>query len=104
MSDLSSLLPNQEALLKRFAFIKNDVLRTNLAVTYRHVIFLMNLQDEHTLPGPILQSIYKDIILHTGMIIESCVHHLLSKYFESDKEKKNNIMPEIWIEDSCKIL
>jgi hypothetical protein len=99
--DIVSHIPSQEALEKRFLFIENDILRTNLVIAFRYIIFLIVLEDENVLPGAISYSIYKNIILYTATIVESCIHYCLKKNIESGAVKSPEIMPWEWKNDSC---
>lgn len=69
-------IPDQSKLEERFAFIKDDTLRTNIVITFRYIIFLIELEQKQQLPGPIIYTIYKDMIVQTGTVVESCVHYI----------------------------
>ena len=84
-SSLNITVPLQQDLEKRFEFINDKTLRTNIALTFKYIIFLINLEDEYELPGTILYSIYKDIILYTAVVIESCIHHCLKQFISNGK-------------------
>jgi len=82
---ISEKVPTVEALEGRFLFINDDTLRSNIAIAFQYIIFLITLDEESELQGPITYSIYKNIILHTATIIESCVHYCLKEYINNDK-------------------
>lgn len=97
-------IPDQTLLEKRFIFIKDSTLKTNTIITLRYIIFLINLEREESLPGPIIYSMYKDIIVQTATIIEACVHYTLKQFIEQDKVKSSEVMTEEWKEEKCEIL
>lgn len=99
-----NILPNQEKFEERFGFIQDEILRTNLAIVLRYIIFLINLERYNNLPGPILYSLYKDMIVQTASIVESCTHYVVRRYLDSNTEKNSEIMDNLWIEERSKIL
>jgi len=103
-SSLNITVPLQQDLEKRFEFINDKTLRSNIALTFKYIIFLINLEDEYELPGTISYSIYKDIILHTAIVIESCIHHCLNQFISNGKVKESTILPSGWKYKSCKEL
>jgi len=82
---ISEKVPAVEALEGRFLFIENDTLRSNISIAFQYIIFLITLDEETELQGPITYSIYKDIIVHTATIIESCLHYCLNEYVKAGK-------------------
>lgn len=102
LKDIS--IPEQIELEKRFEFIQDSTLRTNLAITFRYIIFLIGLTEHEPLPGPILYSIYKDMIVQTATIVESTTHYLLKSFIEAEKIKSSEVMDEEWKEEKCSIL
>ena len=83
-------IPEVEYLESRFVFIENATLKTNLSISLQYVTFLIMVEEEFTLQGPISYSLYKNIILHTASIVEGTLHHLLEaliKRKEIDSEK-----------------
>ncbi len=103
-SSLNITVPLQQDLEKRFEFINNKTLRTNIALTFKYIIFLINLEDEYELPGTISYSIYKDIILYTATIIESCIHYCLKQYIYTKEIKASDVLPLEWKYKDCKEL
>lgn len=96
-------IPAQNVLEKRFSFVKNDVLRVNISLVFRYIIFLIGLlENSKKLPGSIIYSINKDIIISTAAIIESCIHHCVHQYIDKDIIKSENIMSFSWKDKSCK--
>jgi len=77
----------------RFSFIDNPTLKTNIAISFQYIVFLIALDDELELKDTsIASSIYKDMIVQTGTIIESCIHHCLKKYIDNGKVTIEDVM------------
>jgi hypothetical protein len=94
---LRAKIPSVPELEGRFSFIDDQTLRSNIAISFQYVIFLIALIDELGLENTsISSSIHKDMIVHTGSIIESCIHHCLKKYIETGKVKSEDVMPTGW--------
>lgn len=104
LNDLTHLLPNQTAIETRFSFIDDEVLRTNTVITFRYIIFLINLEQENEIPGPIKYSLYKDMIIHTGTVIESCIQYTLRKFIDNGVIRSSDVMKMKWVEERCEIL
>jgi hypothetical protein len=97
-------IPEQSAFEVRFSFIKDETLRTNTAITFRYIFFLIKLEQETALPGPIIYSLYKDMIVQTGAVVESCVHYTLKYLINEGKIKSSDVMESEWREEKCVIL
>lgn len=82
---INDKVPSHEALMGRFLFIDDSTLRTHIVVTFQYIIFLITLEEETELQGPVSYSIYKDIIVQSASIIESCLHYCLRHYIEKGK-------------------
>ena len=104
MDDVLNKIPTQEISEKRFTFIKNITLRTNIVIAFRYMFFLLILNNENKLPGPISYSIYKDIIIYTATIAESVIHYCLGTLIERGKINAADFMPSEWKEESSKDL
>jgi hypothetical protein len=102
--DLKINLPSQGDLEKRFQFVDNETLRTNIIIAFRYVSFLVSMEIGYNIPGPILYSIYKDIILYTSTIIESSVHYCIKECINSGNVISSEVMPHEWKDDVCKEL
>ena len=87
---------------ERFAFLEDETLRSNVVIAFRYIIFLLTLKEKLKFRGAIAYSIYKDIILHVGSIVESCIHYTIQKYLDAGVIKKENIMPVKWQDVLCK--
>jgi len=103
MSDDKIPIPDQSIIERRFAFIENEILRTNIIIAFRYIVFLINLEQNTQLPGPIIYSLHKDMIVQTAIIVESCVHYLLKSYLES-KRISDAVLQTDWKEDKCVII
>lgn len=97
-------LPSQESLEGRFSFIQDDTLRANIVIAFRYIYFLISLEEEQELPGPISYSLYKDMIVHTASIVESCAYYTLKSFLDAEIIKSTDVMGWEWKEDSTTIL
>ena len=97
-------IPAQDFLKKRFDWIDNEILKDNLAIAFQYIIFLILLEETVGLPGAISYSIYKDIILYTAAIVESCIHHCVGICLREGKIKSTDIMPWEWKMEPPKLL
>jgi hypothetical protein len=97
-------IPEIELLKERFNVIENETLRTNLAISLQYIIFLITLGEELKLPGPVLYSIYKNIILHTASIIEGSLHYTLNTLIKRKKLDSEKVMSKEDIYSNRKIL
>ena len=62
-------IPDQSILQQRFKFIEDTTLSINTVIAFRYIIFLINLEQQVNLPGPIIYSLYKDIIVQTASVV-----------------------------------
>lgn len=99
--DFNIALPSQEDLEKRFLFVRNEILRTNIVIAFRYITFFISMESEYKVPGIILYSIYKDTILYTSAIVESCIHYCIKECIDTGHIKSSDVMPFEWKEDSC---
>lgn len=76
----------------RFGFVKNDILRENIAINMQHIVFLLSLEAEYELPGAITYSTFKTIIIYTASIIEALIHYKLDELTNSGRVKEEDIM------------
>lgn len=86
-------VPEVSTLEKRFWFVKNKTLRTNLAIAFQYIIFLIALTEDTKLPGSVLYSIYKNIIIYTASIVEGILHYILSQQIKNRTIDEKKIMP-----------
>lgn len=103
-SRLEQYVPEVQYLEERFKFIKNKTLRTNLSITFQYVIFLITLEEEITLQGPVSYSIFKNILLNTASIIEGSLHYLLDSLIRQKVVDAEKIMGSELIYSNKKIL
>lgn len=97
-------IPAQSVLEERFSFILDETLRTNIVIIFRYIVFLIELEQKEKLPGPIIYSIYKDMIVQTASIVESCAHYVLKCFIEKGIVKSSEVMEIDWKEEKCTIL
>lgn len=93
--------PAVDYLEKRFLFIKDEILRENVAIAFQYIIFLIGLSSYHGVRGPVEYSRNKDVVLYAGAIIESCMHYVISEYLSHGLTSNNKIMPSEWKLEKC---
>lgn len=71
-------VPSTKTLEARFAFIENDLLRGNVVIYFRYIIFLLNLSEDAKV-DTLKYSLYKDIIVYTASIVESLLHYAVER-------------------------
>jgi len=88
----------------RFNFIDDEILRENISLTFKYINFLILIskKKDYSDFSDVSYSIYKDMIVCTGSVIESCLHFCLKKYFELEKIKSTDVMPCEWKNKICK--
>ncbi len=97
--DLDNLIndvPALEHLAGRFLFIKDEELRQNITIAFQYIIFLIAVEGQITWPGPIIYSIFKDIMVYTGSIVESCLRYCIKEYFKAGKIDPKDVMIAEW--------
>lgn len=97
-------IPAQSVLEDRFKFVQDETLRTNIIITFRYIIFLIELEQKEKLPGPIIYTLYKDMIVQAAIVVESCVHYALKCFIDKGIVKSSEVMEEEWKEEKCIIL
>lgn len=94
---LETKIPSTTELEGRFSFIDDATLRLNVAISFQYIIFLIAILDELEAENTtVSSSIHKDIIVQTATIVESCTHHCLKRYIETEKVKSADVMPTDW--------
>ncbi|WOK05472.1 hypothetical protein [Imperialibacter roseus] len=101
---LEQNIPEIEFLEERFRFIDNKILRTNISISFQYVIFLITLEEEVTLQGPVSYSIFKNIVLNTASIIEGSLHHLLDTLIKRKLLDSEKILTKEEVYSNKKIL
>jgi len=96
---INELMP-KEAFEKRFSFITNDTLKKNIAITFEHIVFLIDTAAKENHKQLIRSSLYKDATVYTGTIIEACLCHVLIKYLSINKLQKTKILTPEWKEEA----
>lgn len=104
LTDKIEKIPEVKFLEERFEFIENKTLRTNLAISFQYVIFLITLEEEVTLQGPISYSIFKNIILNIASIIEGSLHHLLNTLIKQKRINAKEVMSKEDVYANKKVL
>lgn len=77
---------------ENFDFIKNDILKENIAINMQYVFFLYSLEREYELPGATTYSAFKTIILYTASIVESLLNYKLKELIKEGKIESSEIM------------
>jgi len=91
-SNLSSQIPPVETLEERFLFIEDLVLRRHVALTFQYVVFLIAVIDQEEIEDTTVGStMHKSMIIHTGSIIEGCLHYCLQIYLETGKITESGV-------------
>lgn len=88
-------IPSVSTLEKRFKFIKTDAIRQNTAVCFQYIIFLGVVNETYQRDGPIRLSLYRDMIVHTESVIESCLHYAVSELIQNSKLAEGGL-PQYW--------
>jgi len=75
---------------KKFSFIKDENLKTNISIVAQNITFLYSLVKSYDLPGPITYSTNKTIIIYIASMIEALlIYGIKSKIsLEDIKESK----------------
>lgn len=85
--DILDQIPSAKELRRRFGFIKNETLRGNIANTLRHVTFLLVLQEEDKINGPVKSSLFKDSVLHCASVVEGLLHYAIQRYLQKNSDQ-----------------
>ncbi|MFC1608756.1 hypothetical protein ACFL2R_01080 [Patescibacteria group bacterium] len=94
---VASKIPPVNELINRFDFIENEILQENIATSFQYVIFLIAvIEEEGAENSTISSSIYKNIILYTGAIVEGCVHYALRKFIDEGVVRSADVMNKDW--------
>lgn len=85
-----------------YSFISDSTLRSNLSIATQYLLFLISLDSEYELPGPVIYSVYKNIIVYIASLTEALISYTLIKLLESNIIKNENIMGSEWKRDKSK--
>ncbi|MEX0813881.1 MAG: hypothetical protein WD048_16805 [Chitinophagales bacterium] len=87
-------IPEIEKFEKRFHFIENNTLRTNLSIALQYVVFILKVEADFNITGAIEYSIYKNIIQYTSSIVEGVMHYGLEVAIKEGLVIEEKIMPK----------
>lgn len=88
----------------RFSFVSDEILKENIAIKMQYIVFLLSLEEEYGLPGAVIYSVLKTIIIFTASIVESLIHYKLDKLIKTGRVKEENIMGKEAKYSDCKEL
>jgi len=69
-------------------------MRTNLAAAFQYLVFLAELERTYILEGTAKYLIFKDIMLHTGSVVECILNFTLQILATKDQKLKNRLLIE----------
>lgn len=79
-----------EKLQENFSFVKNDILRTNIAIAFQCIVFLTLVG--RYIKGPLRHSLYKTVIINTSSIVESLIYYCLRELINHKIVESSEIM------------
>lgn len=85
-----------------YSFISDTTLRSNLSIATQYLLFLISLDSEYELPGPVIYSVYKNIIVYIASLTEALISYTLKKLLEGNVIKNEDIMGFEWKRDKSK--
>lgn len=85
--DFFQHIASNEVVEKRFAWIDDGLLRQNIAIYMRYIIFLLNCSEEKHI-GTLKYSLYKNILIYTASIVEGILSYAIEKEIESGRSPK----------------
>ncbi|HBP51233.1 TPA: hypothetical protein DD455_02795 [Candidatus Shapirobacteria bacterium] len=85
-----------------FAFITDSTLRTNISIATQYLFFLISLDSEYDLPGPIIYSVYKNMIVYLASITEALINYTLKELIQNSVVKNEDIVSFEWKCDKSK--
>jgi hypothetical protein len=71
-------VPSADALGERFKFIDNELLKDNVVIYFRYIIFLLNTSEDAKIDS-LKYTLYKDIIIYTASIVESLLQYTVER-------------------------
>lgn len=90
-SNNSLEIPKFKVFEERFNFVKDSVLRQNLAITMQYIVYLLGQHD--ILTGTLKYSAAKDIIVLTGSIVEAISHYWLQELVKANTLELDTVCP-----------
>ncbi|OGY30678.1 MAG: hypothetical protein A3C02_01980 [Candidatus Andersenbacteria bacterium RIFCSPHIGHO2_02_FULL_45_11] len=94
----------KQAFERRFAFIDDDTLKKNIAIAFEYIIFLIDTASKECHKKLIRSSLYKNMLVYTGSIVEACLAYALCEYIRKGKLQTSQISPAIWKEEAQGII
>lgn len=85
-----------------FSFISDTTLRSNLSIATQYLLFLISLDSEYELPGPVIYSVYKNIIVYLASLTEALVGFTLKELIENNVVKNEEIVSSEWKRDKSR--
>lgn len=93
-NEISGKVPPVSEFEARFSFVKDEVLRKHICISFQYVVFLIAVLDKEQAEGTtIASSIHKDILTHTVCVVEACTHYALRRAIDSGTVISSDIMP-----------
>jgi len=83
-----------DVFVQRFHFIKNEILKSNLAISMQYIAFLVKTEAEFETTGAVEYSIFKNIIQYTASVIEGVLHYGLEIALAKGIVEEHRIMPK----------
>lgn len=82
----------EETKYQEFIHIENNLIRTNLEITWRHILFLLSLDEIYRIPKEGQITIYKTVIIYLGSIIECLMAYKLEEMINSGAVEKSDVL------------
>lgn len=101
---LNNELPIVELLDSKFEFIKNQILKENIAISIQYILFLLKITKNDENQGSIKYSIYKNIIIYVASIVESLLHFTLKEGIDNGLILENEVLNSTEKYENSKIL
>ncbi|NTU73765.1 hypothetical protein HGB07_06410 [Candidatus Roizmanbacteria bacterium] len=89
-------IPSSLVIEKRFSFVNDKILRENIVITMRHIMLLNTIAENVALTGTFVYTVWKDMMLHTSMIVEGCIHYFLLELISRGTINADDVMPKDW--------
>lgn len=93
-------LKPEEVFERRFAFIDNDTLKKNIAIAFEYIVFLIETASKEGHKKLIKSSLYKDVLVYMGTVVEACLTHALLKHLSENRLQKSKVLSPEWKEEA----
>lgn len=100
---VEDLMPKQ-AFERRFAFIEDDTLKKNIAIAFEYIVFLIEMASKEEHKKLIRSSLYKNMLVYTGSIVEACLAYVVCEHIKNGKLRISKVSPLIWKEEAQGII